>query len=514
MTSQQFKYPNTTSPAVLMRDFSKGRMTKYSANSALIPPNSVSNSINVNFDTVIGSGVVRQGTTLLGSIVASGKIPLGMTNFVGPGGTPNVMIAAFSGSSTASLYYYDTAWHTSGATSLDNSAYNRFAQIGGHIFRVNGVNPMSESVDGNTWSTFVDGSSPGSNCLPNPIIPSLIFRTKSRLLAAGYSGITRDRVYFSSIIDPSQTYPAPFITWNTDATSGDWIDINPDDSSNVTAFAETSNQVIVFKTNAMYRMDVINVTVDTQNIFNIGAISQESVATCQGIVYFFSGIDVRRTDGTYPEQISRLGVQDFIDAIPQANWSKVCAGSDGFNVYFSIGTVTLNVNKNLQKTYNNVVLKFSTRDETWSAHSYGQQTRFYANFTTPAGRTMVSSDTTGSVQTINSGWTDNTLPIFFFLETQEEDFGNRAHANGFNDLITIFTKDGIGTSMQVKSDDADYKDIVDTLPNRVNTIGSITFEGHYFMFKWFGSTSTGSPTFEGLQIEKVIDEGLQVTTND
>lgn len=499
-----FKYPNTVAPVIELRDFSKGRMTKYSSNNFSIPPNSASNSINVNYDTIIGSGAVRLGTTLLGNVVASNKMPLGLVNFVGPGGSPNIVIAAFSGASTSSLYYFDTAWHTSGATSLNNTAKNRFAQIGGHIFRANGVDAMTESADGISWST-------GGNCLASPIIPSLIFRTKSLMIAAGYSGVTRDRIYFSSVIAPQTS---PFITWNTDPTTGDWIDVNPDDSSNITAFAETSNQVLVFKSNAMYRLDVINLNVDTQNIFNIGAISQEAVATCQGMVYFFSGVDVRRTDGTYPDMISRLGVQDFIDAIPQSNWSSVCAGADSFNVYFSIGTVTLNKNKNEQKTYNNVVLKFSTRDETWSAHSYAQQTLFYSNFTTSSGRTLISSDTTGSVQTINSGQSDNGSPIFYFLETQEQEMGNRAHVNSFNDLVSIFVKDGTGSSLQIKSDDSDFVDVADSLPFRVNTIDDVEFRGHYSTFRWFGSTSTSSPVFEGISVEKAIDEGLQATTSD
>lgn len=500
MPTPNFKYPNGTSPVVLMRDFSKGRITKYSANTFLVPKNSVSNSINVNFDTTIGSATVRPGTALLGAQVAADKTPLGLTNFVGSGGSPNVVLSVFSGASTASIYYFDTIWHTSGLTSLSNTSNVRFAQLGGRVFMANGVNAVKSSTDGSTWVT--------TNC-PTTVIPSLIFRAKSRLLASGWSTY-RDRVWFSSVIAPQSD---PFITWNENVSSGDYIDINPDDSSNVTAFAETSNQVLVFKTNAMYRLDVINKNVDTQNIFNIGAISQEAVTTCQGIVYFFSGIDIRRTDGSYPEQISRLGVQDFIDAIPQANWSSVTSGTDGFNVYFDIGNVTLNLNKTGQQAYTNVRLKFSTRDETWSAHSTAQRFSFFTNYTSTAGRTLIASDTTGSVQTMNSGTTDNGTPIYFFLETQEEEFGNRSHSNGFNDLLTIFARDAAGTSMQVKSDEEDYKDVTDTLPERVNTVDGADFKGHYFTFKWFGSTSTSSPVFEGIQIEKVLDEGLEVTTD-
>lgn len=505
MVTSTFKYPSTTSPEFLLRDFSKGRMTKYSTNAFLIPRNSVSNSINVNFDTTIGSATVRSGTLILGAQIAANKTPLGLTTFVATGSSTGVPLSVFSGASTATIYYFGgTSWTASNLTSLSNTSKIRFAQLGGYVFMANGVDAVKCSKDGITWGT----QNSGQTIVPTTVVPSLIFRAKSRLLISGWSSY-RDRVWFSSVISPQNNQ---FITWNEDASTGDFIDINPDDSSNITAFAETSNQVLVFKTNAMYRMDVIAKTVDTQNIFNIGAISQEGVVTCQGIVYFFSGIDIRRTDGTYPEQISRLGVQDFIDAIPQANWSSVCAGTDGFNVYFDIGNVTLNTNKTSQQAYTNVRLKFSTRDETWSAHSMAQSFRFFANYTTSAGRTLISSDTTGSVRTQNTGTSDDSSPIFFFLETQEEEFGNRAHSNGFNELLTVFVKDGSGTSIQVKSDEQDYGDVVDSLPNRVNVIDGVTFEGHYFTFKWFGNSSTSSPVFEGLQIEKAIDEGLQITS--
>lgn len=494
------KYPNTIAPILQLRDFSRGRITKYSANTFLIPKNSASNSINVNFDSIIGSASVRPGTTILGSTVASLKTPLGLTNFVGSGGTPNLVLAVFSGASNASIYYYDTTWHTSGLTSLSNTSKVRFAQLGGRVFMANGVDAMKSSADGNTWTT--------DDC-PTTVVPSLVFRAKSRLLVAGWTSY-RDRVWFSSIIAPQS---GTFITWAENTTTGDYIDINPDDSSNVTAFAETSNQILVFKTNAMYRLDVISKSVDTQNIFNIGAVSQESVATCQGIVYFFSGIDIRRTDGSYPEQISRLGVQDYIDAIPQANWASVCAGTDGLNVYFDIGDVTLNTNTDSQKTYTNVRLKFSTRDETWSVHSMAQAVKFFTNYTTTAGRTLIGSDTTGSVRTMNSGTSDDSTPIYFFLDTQEQEFENRAHSYSFNDIISVFVKDGFGTSLQVKSDEGDFADIIGSLPNRVNVIDGITFRGHYFTFKWFGSTTTNRPVFEGIEIEKVTDEGLELTKN-
>ena len=224
------------------RDFSKGRITDYSANTHIIPINSVSNSYNVNFDDTIGSGKVRKGVT--GSVVASGKTPLGIAEFVGLSGTPNYLVSVFSGSSTATLYYYGGSWTASSLTTLSNSSKCRFATLGGRIFLVNGSTMLS-STDSVSWGT--------TNCITtDSVVPSLIYRFAGRLLAAGYSA-NKDRVYFSSIIDLTAS---PTLTWDTNSSTGDWIDINPDDGDNITGFSDVSNVVLVFKRYGFYRREI------------------------------------------------------------------------------------------------------------------------------------------------------------------------------------------------------------------------------------------------------------------
>lgn len=358
----------------LLRDFRQGRVSKNSVSNFLVPENSVSNSLNVNFDEIIGSAKVRAGTVKLGSTVASGQTPLGLAPFIGPSGTPDYLLAVFSDGGAGSLYYYNNdtaAWALSTTldATLDPDAKCRFATLGGRSFITNNVDGMKDSADADTWGT--------TNSI-GTYLPSLVYRYKARLLAAG-DPTYPDRVFFSSIIDPASS---PFITWNTDATTGDWIDINPDDGGYLTGFSESSTFLLVFKNTGMYRMDTLNTTVDAENIFNVGAVSQEAITLCQGVTYYFSGVDIRRTNGGYPEQISRIGVQDFIDAIPQTNWPLVCSGTDQLSVYFFIGDVTLNVNQTNERAYTNVMLKFSPRDESWSVHSYAQSYRFLSPFIT------------------------------------------------------------------------------------------------------------------------------------
>lgn len=479
---------------LLLRDFSSGTIRKYSVSESLVPQNSTAHSVNINYDTAIGKATVRLGTTLLGTAVSSTRTPLGLTE---ASVATNLLVAVFKGAATPTIHYYNGTWNAGTITLTSNTAKCRFAVLGNRIFVANGIVAMQSSADGNIWNT--------TNCTfaPISVIPSLVYRSKARLLASGWSSFP-SRVYFSSIINSSFA-----ITWDSTAATGDWIDINPDDGGYVTGFGETSNQTLIFKSNGMYRMNVITKTVDVENIFQIGAVSQEAIIGCQGVVYFFSGQDIRRTNGGIPEQISRLGVQEWIDAIPQANWTNVCTGTDGFNVYFSIGDITLNANKNEQRTYNNVVLKFSTRDDSWSVHTYAQQPRFYCQYTNSAdNRKMISVDTAGFAQTVNKGFMDNTTPIYYELETQEWEGGNRAHLKSISDKIVVFGKYMVNGKLQVKGGEGNFDDIDIDLNNRVAIGKKINIEDYYYTFRWFGESSGTSPMLEGFYIENIEDKGL------
>lgn len=486
-------------PTTELRDFSAGRITTYSANNALIPKNSAYFSQNVNFDEVVGSVKVRPGTTAMYGVVASNKTPLGLNEFVGSGFTPNLLLSVYSGATNASLYYYDGTWHTSTLTTLSNTAKNRFAQLGGKIFRVNGVDAMNESIDGNTWTT--------TNSITT-VLPAYIYKFKSRLLVSGYSSF-KDRVYFSSIINQNAS---PFLTWNIDPTTGDWIDINPDDGDQVVGFSDASDLLLAFKTKAFYRLNVVTKSVDTENIYNVGATSQEAIDKCQGMVYFFSGDAIYRTNGGFPEQISRLGVQDFIDNIPQDNWKDVTIGHDTWNVYVSIGTVTLNNLYDTYKnrdTYTNVVLKFSVRDQNWSIHNYPTQLKFFARYTDSNGRKTRFAGTDGYVQTLNLGQTDRGTPIFYRLETQELEWGNRSQNDSFTDKLVVYSDNGLSSKIQYQIEDKDWKNIdYDDMNKTVNVMNNINISGKYFKIAWFGISTGKPPLLHGFFFDDFSNEGV------
>lgn len=461
----------------------------------LVPLNSVLFTRNVNYDTVVGKAVVRTGTTLLGSAVAAGNAPLGLTEAIGKGGTNNYLFAVFKGASNATAYYYNgTSWAATNKTALSNSKLNRFAVLGGSTFMTNATDGMFDAAD----HTF------GTTNSITTVLPSLIHRYNSTMLCSG-DATYPSRVWFSSVISP---VTSPFITWSNDATTGNWIDINPDDGGYNTAFAETSTFLLVFKNNAMYRLDTVSKSTQAQNIFNVGAVSQEAVTTCQGLAYFFSGAGIYSTDGSFPQRQGRGQVQDIIDAIPQANWGKVAAGADEFNVYYSVGTVTLRPNTDNATTLTNCVLKFSVRDQSWSVHTYANLFSFFAAYTDTNGRVLRGADSVGDVQTLNLGTSDNTAAIDFEMETQDIEFADRSHLVQIADKIAVFAQNGEGSQLLCKCDGAP-KQIPINIEGRITVGKDINLQGHYFRFRWFG-TSTGTPAmFEGFTIENITDIGMQ-----
>lgn len=495
--------PTKVQQPLILRDFSRGRIISDAVAESLVPVNSVDQSTNFNFDTKIGAAVVRPGSLIIGTSPTA-YTALGLSEFVRKQSTAvNNLVAAFAGATNGAIYPYNGTVWGSAALTLTGNPKVRFSTLNGSIFMADGVDVMQDSADAVTWGT--------TNSMAT-LTPSLIFRSKQHMLAAGEP--TRpDRVYFSSLVNPASS---PFITWYTSDTApttgtAGWIDINPDDNSTITGFAETSNTTLVFKTNGMYRLDVINQNVDSQNIWNIGAVSQEAIVNCQGIVYFFSGYNICQTAGDIPQEISRLGVSDYLSAIPQANWSKVAAGTDGLNVYFSIGNITLNTNEDNQKTYTNVVLKFSPRDQAWSVHSYPEQPLFFCQYTpTNTVRRLIGACSSGNTNTYNVGTQDNGSPINYELILQDQEFQDRGHLNKISDKIVVFGQGLNDSQLQVQADDdgSNYKDIQIDLSKRVNIGQAINLQGYFFSFRIFGNSSGTSPIFEGIEIEEVTDLGV------
>jgi hypothetical protein len=376
---------------------------------------------------------------------------------------------------------------------------------------LNGVS-MYESADGITWTN-------GGNCLPTSFKPTLVYRYQGRVIAAGDPNYP-SRIYVSSVVDLSAS---PFITWNTDPVDGDWIDVNPDDGGEITGFAEASTFLLIFKNNGMYRTDDITNSVTSpvtpDNINNVGAASQELITVCQGVAYFYTGVDVRSTDGGYPQIISRSGIQDL-----------VYPGSGGYIVPQSMGSDNINVWLAGSWDAGQLsVVKYSTRDQSWTVHEY-------SNYPIAIFTPIVSRDNYFSVlsalcvdigsptfniywMNLETGWTDGSY-VFgediaqgftydYFAITQDIDFGSRAHQKSLSDKMIVFTLNGANSSLFIADSNGDYSyPVPANLQRPITILDDIQSSGFFFNFLWTGTSAADTAVFQGLEIEEITDEGV------
>jgi len=124
---------------------------------------------------------------------------------------------------------------------------------------------------------------------------------------------------------------------------------------------------------------------------------------------------------------------------------------------------------------------------------------------------MVGADTDGNVQAINIGKNDNLTPIYYELETQEIEFGNRATLKKIANKIVVFSQFAAQSTLEARGDDEEYQPIPMDLSGTVNIGTDLNLEGHFITFKWSGNSETASPVFDGLYLEDVSDMGMTRT---
>jgi hypothetical protein len=201
--------------------------------------------------------------------------------------------------------------------------------------------------------------------------------------------------------------------------------------------------------------------------------------------------------------ISRIAVQDFVDAITSP--SEVYAGTDGLNVYFSIGLVVVN-----GKTYTNTVLKFSPRDENWQIYTYSKRPAFFSLLGAFPNQKFISAQYNGDMGQLeystNNADYGNAIP--YSLETQELDITNRANTKVISDKVVIFTRNGSEGNVQIKANSEDYESLNADLNNEVCIVKNVEVEGNYFIFRWMGEAKFARPVLDGFYLPVITDQGI------
>lgn len=469
-------------PFTQIRNFNNGLNTEPS--NFLMPDTQVTESLNVHFDE-IGSVTRRLGIATIGNQISAGQSILGLYNFISSDSTKNQLLSVVSGGGTNTVYYLNGATWSSTLTGDTVNLKTRFTTFLDRVIRVNGTDAIKCWSGTGAWETV------GSPINPNTAsIGKFIEVFGSRVYIAGNSSFP-DRLYYSSL--PSGNA----ISWS--ATN--YIDINPNDGDNITALKRYASQLLIFKTNYLYRWN--GSAVEPEPTIHIGTTSQESVVEGKGGIYFFHPKGIFVYAGGYPREISRP-IDSWISSVSSANYDDVAAVSDRDHVYFFVGDVTRN-----SITYNNVCFRFTISSQTWTVYSYSDELIIGSQYRNGNSFTQAVGGKNGYVYTLNSGNSDNGSPIVFSLVTKYYEFGSLAHQFTINKLATFIRKGaGIHFAYQVDDSSVWEDNGMPELNSFVNVSNIIKIRGHRVRFKIFGSTATEPFVWDGLEVLEGEREGV------
>ncbi len=124
---------------------------------------------------------------------------------------------------------------------------------------------------------------------------------------------------------------------------------------------------------------------------------------------------------------------------------------------------------------------------------------------------LVGSDIAGDVQQLNVGKSDDedstAIPIYYELETQELELGNRALLKAITDKLGVISQHAEDSKIEIIPDNLDAIPVNIDLGSRVSTVTLPQLKGHYITLRWSGNSTTKSPILEGFYLNKIKDDG-------
>ena len=444
------------------------------------PDDAVLESLNFNFDT-IGKMTLRKGTTQLGNTMAVSDL-LGLYNFRDSGsGTYNQLLAV----NGTVVYYLSGATWTSKRTGLTASKA-RFSTFLDYVFMVNGTD-ATVIWDGNPSNSFLTTG----NALNAPT-GKYIENFRARMWIAGNSTYP-DRLYYSSIPSAVTT---PIITWDTNVTTGQWIDISPSDGENITALHRTKGALLVFKNNHIYRVFSILQT-DPDPQFNVGTYSQESVVETKNGVYFHHPTGFYRYDGNVTE-VSRP-IIDIVRAITLTNYSKVAGylEADGDHICWAVGDCTVN-----GVSYTNLVVRYTISTQVWTHYNFSSQFLVGTSYNNGSNIITVVGDNGGKVFTTESGLTDNSSEIMYSIIHPMDDIdGSHATLKIVNKMFFMHSgMAGANINYQTPEDILnDFRKKVGQMKSSETGFSNLALKGRKIRIKISGFSKGEPCSYEGLQ---------------
>jgi len=456
-----------------------GVIDDLSVSDSEMPKNGVRFALNCMFDRPRGAVSQRLGTTVLGD--ALGSQIYGLYNHRSSTASNNKLIAV---SGVTVKYLSGATWMTS--TSMVTTAKCRLQTYLDTVAIMNGSDACKAWSGSGSWDTT------GTNLdVGNMPVGKYSAVLNTRMWVCGV-GANPDTMYGSSLESGGA------ISWTSGNKS---FRVNRNDGNgNLTGVKSNGKVLLIFKERGLYRYD------DNQldHIVNIGTPSYESIVNDDnGITYFFgqgaNSVGFYMSTGGYPKKISRM-ITKVVEAIDPAFYDDVCGFTDGQSIYWSVGSITLE-----GITYSNFWVVWNISDQSWEYRNYADSFRMFSQYIDTSGNmTIVGGDTDGNVQTIDSGYTDNTMPINSECNWGSIVFTTRGRTKVLNEFVT-YAKYYQGLKLLVKADNGTPEEFgIDEEEKRHAT----KIRGHKFYFN-LSAVNSGEPwQYDGTEITDLTDEGI------
>jgi len=466
-----------------IRDLSNGIIQKI--DNLLAPQNSLNFAYNLLFGEVLGRGVVREGTALVGAQIADAKNILGLHQFILSNGTKH-LLAVVDGASNSALYRLITATWTSESVAGVKAVKHRFLTYLDTVMILDGTNATA-SADGDAWVT-TGGNLDIGNC-PKGKYP---IEWHDRVYVLGVSA-TLDRLFYSSI--PS----TGAISWTV---GNGYIDIEPYEGQGAgTGLGKVPSYLLIFKERALKRWNGSSTFPD--DLCKFGTSSHESIVNGPTTCFFFSAsykkaIGFYETNGESTRKISRP-IQKIIEAISTSNYASIAGFSDGEMAMWSIGDITYD-----GITYSNVVVYYHLDSKTWSVLGFPTEYKVFSQYISGTALKIIAGDDDGQIIELFTGTKDNitgssNLSIQFAAQYHPMELGSRGR---LKDITTIvpYLENGLGTSLAVRIDNkTGFTEIGATKDDFENEL-TVDKKGHLFELRLLGSGLGGLTQLIGLDI--------------
>ncbi len=467
-------------------DFSGGLIDDLSVGKGLMPPNAVAKAINVLFDRPRGSVSQRLGSTALGAVISAGNTLRGLTNFITA--SINKPLAVVNGS----VYTYNGSSWASAASGLTTTLKTRFITYLNEVAYMNGTDTAKSSTNGTSFAAT------GGN-LDIAHWPTSTFATilNARVLTGGDSS-NPDTITLSSIVSGGA------ISWTAGQKT---VQVNPNDGSGGLTWATGNGRLaLLFKQRSLYRYDDSSL----DRIGAVGTPSGESVVTDDGGVTYFFGqgantVGFYATDGGKPVKISRA-ITRYVEAIAASYYTSVAARTNGTSIEWDIGSVTIGEN-----TYSNACVVYSISDKTWTVFNRADSFRVFSHYIDSSGNVgSIGGDTSGFVQVMDSGNTDNGVMIYSELEMYPIVFTTRGRVKTVGGLVTL-AEHFQGLNLSLKADNGRFMELGSIVEHNQYFHNFDDMKGYEFTPK-LSAANSGSPwTLTGIEFpnEDVQDHDYQ-----